>query len=66
MIPVDDFTRPGYCPRSPSMTLHVSDTALGLVPRRCDAQDATYALQPGQLSDIVESDSGVHVILRTG
>ncbi len=48
------------------MTLHVSDTALGLVPRRCDAQDATYALQPGQLSDIVESDSGVHVILRTG
>ncbi|RSH84983.1 uncharacterized protein EHS24_006558 [Apiotrichum porosum] len=29
-------------------------------------EDATYALQPGQLSPLIESDSGVHVILRTG
>jgi hypothetical protein len=29
-------------------------------------QDATYALQPNQLSEVIESDSGVHVILRTG
>lgn len=28
-------------------------------------QEATYALQPGQMSDIVDTDSGVHVILRT-
>ena len=28
-------------------------------------QDATYALQVGQLSSIVDSDSGIHVILRT-
>jgi NIMA-interacting peptidyl-prolyl cis-trans isomerase 1 len=29
-------------------------------------EDATYALKVGQLSDIVETDSGVHIILRTG
>ena len=28
-------------------------------------EDATYALQVGQISDIVETDSGVHLILRT-
>jgi peptidyl-prolyl cis-trans isomerase NIMA-interacting 1 len=29
-------------------------------------EDGTYALQVGQISDIVDSDSGVHLILRTG
>ena len=28
-------------------------------------EEATYALQPGQMSGIVSSDSGVHLILRT-
>jgi len=28
-------------------------------------EDATYALTVGELSDIVETDSGVHIILRT-
>lgn len=29
-------------------------------------EDGTYALKVGQISDIVDSDSGVHLILRTG
>merc|ERR1712039_900337 len=29
-------------------------------------EDATYALQVGELSGIVDTDSGVHIILRTG
>ena len=29
-------------------------------------EEATYALQKGQMSDIVDTDSGIHVILRTG
>lgn len=28
-------------------------------------EDATYALQVGQMSGIVSTDSGIHVILRT-
>lgn len=28
-------------------------------------QEASFALKPGEMSDIVETDSGVHVILRT-
>ena len=28
-------------------------------------EDATYALKVGELSDIVDTDSGVHIILRT-
>jgi hypothetical protein len=28
-------------------------------------QDATYALKVGELSPVVETDSGTHVILRT-
>ena len=29
-------------------------------------EDATYATPVGQISDIVDSDSGIHVIYRTG
>lgn len=29
-------------------------------------EDATYALEKGQISDVVLSDSGVHLIMRTG
>jgi len=29
-------------------------------------EDGTYALQVGQISDIISSDSGVHLIMRTG
>ncbi|RSH84343.1 uncharacterized protein EHS24_005863 [Apiotrichum porosum] len=29
-------------------------------------EEAAYALQPGELSPLVETDSGIHVILRTG
>lgn len=29
-------------------------------------EDATYALKIGELSEIVDTDSGVHIILRTG
>ncbi|KAL5519390.1 PIN1 [Sanghuangporus vaninii] len=28
-------------------------------------EDTTYALEVGQMSDIIETDSGVHIILRT-
>lgn len=28
-------------------------------------ENATFALQPGEMSDIVETDSGVHIIYRT-
>ena len=28
-------------------------------------EDATYALAVGELSDVVDTDSGVHIILRT-
>ena len=28
-------------------------------------EDATYALQVGQISDVISTDSGVHLILRT-
>ncbi|GAQ87311.1 Peptidyl-prolyl cis-trans isomerase [Klebsormidium nitens] len=29
-------------------------------------EDATYALQVGEISNIVDTDSGVHIIQRTG
>ena len=29
------------------------------------AQDGTYALEVGQMSDVVDSDSGLHIIYRT-
>ncbi len=29
-------------------------------------EEATYSLQVGQISDVVDTDSGVHLILRTG
>jgi peptidyl-prolyl cis-trans isomerase NIMA-interacting 1 len=29
-------------------------------------EDGTYALEVGQISDVVSTDSGVHLIMRTG
>lgn len=29
-------------------------------------EEATFGLQVGQMSDVVDTDSGVHLILRTG
>jgi NIMA-interacting peptidyl-prolyl cis-trans isomerase 1 len=29
-------------------------------------EEATYALKVSELSDIVDTDSGVHIIMRTG
>jgi peptidyl-prolyl cis-trans isomerase NIMA-interacting 1 len=28
-------------------------------------EDATFALEVGEMSDIVDTDSGIHIILRT-
>lgn len=28
-------------------------------------EEATFAMEPGHMSDIIETDSGVHLILRT-
>lgn len=28
-------------------------------------EDATYSMKVGELSDVVDTDSGVHIILRT-
>ncbi|KAF8410480.1 hypothetical protein HHK36_003009 [Tetracentron sinense] len=29
-------------------------------------EEATYALKVGEISDIIDTDSGVHIIMRTG
>lgn len=29
-------------------------------------EDATYALRVGEVSPLIDTDSGVHIILRTG
>ena len=29
-------------------------------------EEATFALEVGEMSDIISTDSGVHIILRTG
>jgi NIMA-interacting peptidyl-prolyl cis-trans isomerase 1 len=29
-------------------------------------EDATFGLEPGHISDVINTDSGVHLILRTG
>lgn len=29
-------------------------------------EDNTFALKVGEISDIIDTDSGVHIILRTG
>jgi len=29
-------------------------------------EDAAYGLHVGQISDVISSDSGVHLVLRTG
>ena len=34
-------------------------------PRLHEREDGTYALQVGEMGQIVDSDSGLHIILRT-
>ena len=37
-----------------------------LLPTTEPFEEATYRLRVGQLSEVVDTDSGVHIILRTG
>ncbi|XP_039116609.1 peptidyl-prolyl cis-trans isomerase Pin1-like [Dioscorea cayenensis subsp. rotundata] len=40
--------------------------ALGRGQMQKPFDDATFSLKVGEISDIVDTDSGVHIILRTG
>ena len=56
------------CQKYSDCSSHANKGDLGVFQRgmmQKPFEDATYALNVGQISDVVDTDSGVHLILRT-
>lgn len=64
-----DSTLPNLAVDNSDCSSHAKEGDLGFFGKgemQPSFEKAAFALQVGELSDVVESDSGVHLILRTG